>query len=246
VLFRSLRPLAGRALAAGAASALALTLFNAAQPSLSARRVHPGTLKMVRVPSPRSQPRPLLQARLPRRLLPQARLFRRPELWPRPRPLHWPGLWPRPLPRPGLWPRPPCGQRRAPHFRVGYAPPPGARAGSRVGEGRPGDADAVRAGGGGQGAVRGVLVAGPGSFGGHGRGGALAAGPDHGRPPTAPTRPAVSTGWDGSTATANGWTPVPPRSRSGSTHRPPPTPRSRGRPPRPGPQPCRRAGWRRI
>jgi len=43
VLFRSLRPLAGRALAAGTASALALTLFNAAQPSLSARKPHPGT-----------------------------------------------------------------------------------------------------------------------------------------------------------------------------------------------------------
>ena len=50
MLFRSLRPLAGRALAAGAASALALTLFNAAQPSLSARKPHPGTLKTVKVP----------------------------------------------------------------------------------------------------------------------------------------------------------------------------------------------------
>jgi hypothetical protein len=50
VLFRSLRPLAGRALAAGTASALALTLFNAAQPSLSARRIHPGTLKTVKIP----------------------------------------------------------------------------------------------------------------------------------------------------------------------------------------------------
>ena len=52
MLFRSLRPLAGRALAAGAASALALTLFNAAQPSLSARRVHPGTLKTVTISVP--------------------------------------------------------------------------------------------------------------------------------------------------------------------------------------------------
>jgi hypothetical protein len=49
VLFRSLRRLAGRALAAGAASALALTLFNAAQPSLSARKIHPGTLKTVKI-----------------------------------------------------------------------------------------------------------------------------------------------------------------------------------------------------
>ena len=41
MLFRSLRPLAGRALAAGTASALALTLFNAAQPSLSTtHKVH--------------------------------------------------------------------------------------------------------------------------------------------------------------------------------------------------------------
>jgi hypothetical protein len=49
VLFRSLRSLAGRALAAGAASALALTLFNAAQPSLGTHKVHPGTLKTVKV-----------------------------------------------------------------------------------------------------------------------------------------------------------------------------------------------------
>jgi hypothetical protein len=50
VQFRSLRPLAGRALAAGTASALALTLLNAAQPSLSARKPYPGTLKTVKVP----------------------------------------------------------------------------------------------------------------------------------------------------------------------------------------------------
>jgi len=50
VQFRSLRPLAGRALAAGTVSALALTLLNAAQPSLSARKPHPGTLKTVKVP----------------------------------------------------------------------------------------------------------------------------------------------------------------------------------------------------
>jgi hypothetical protein len=37
VLFRSLRSLTGRALAAGAASALTLTLFNAAQPTLTDR-----------------------------------------------------------------------------------------------------------------------------------------------------------------------------------------------------------------
>jgi hypothetical protein len=42
VLFRSLCSLAGRGLAAGAASALALTLFNAAQPSLSGdKEIHP-------------------------------------------------------------------------------------------------------------------------------------------------------------------------------------------------------------
>jgi hypothetical protein len=50
VLFRSLRSLAGRGLAAGAASALALTLFNAAQPSLSSdHQIQPGTVKDVPV-----------------------------------------------------------------------------------------------------------------------------------------------------------------------------------------------------
>jgi hypothetical protein len=51
VLFRSLRSLAGRALAAGAASAVALTLFNAAQPSLvgGPAKIHPGTLETVKV-----------------------------------------------------------------------------------------------------------------------------------------------------------------------------------------------------
>jgi hypothetical protein len=52
VLFRSLRSLAGRTLAAGAASAVALTLFNAAQPSLGdgpAGKPRPGTLETVKV-----------------------------------------------------------------------------------------------------------------------------------------------------------------------------------------------------
>jgi hypothetical protein len=49
VLFRSLRSLAGRALAAGAASALTLTLFNAAQPTLGTHEVQPGTLKNITV-----------------------------------------------------------------------------------------------------------------------------------------------------------------------------------------------------
>jgi hypothetical protein len=41
VLFRSLRPLAGRARAAGTASALALTLFNAVQPSIgTTHKIH--------------------------------------------------------------------------------------------------------------------------------------------------------------------------------------------------------------
>jgi len=55
VLFRSLRSLAGRTLAAGAASAVALTLFNAAQPSLGTHKVQPGTVKNVQlslVPAP--------------------------------------------------------------------------------------------------------------------------------------------------------------------------------------------------
>jgi len=49
VLFRSLRSLAGRALAAGAASALTLTLVNAAQPTLTTHKVQPGTLKNIKV-----------------------------------------------------------------------------------------------------------------------------------------------------------------------------------------------------
>jgi hypothetical protein len=49
VLFRSLRSLTGRALAAGAASALTLTLFNAAQPTLWNREVQPGTLNDVKI-----------------------------------------------------------------------------------------------------------------------------------------------------------------------------------------------------
>ena len=49
MLFRSLRSLTGRALAAGAASALTLTLFNAAQPTLGTHQVQPGTLNDVRI-----------------------------------------------------------------------------------------------------------------------------------------------------------------------------------------------------
>jgi hypothetical protein len=49
VLFRSLRSLVRRVAVAGAASALALTVFNAVQPTLGARRVHPGTVKDVAV-----------------------------------------------------------------------------------------------------------------------------------------------------------------------------------------------------
>lgn len=61
MLFRSLRSLAGRALAAGAASALILTLFNAAQPTLTTHKVQPGTLKNIKVtltpaPSPITGP----------------------------------------------------------------------------------------------------------------------------------------------------------------------------------------------
>jgi hypothetical protein len=50
VPFRSLRSLATRTLAAGAASALALTMFNAAQPSLGgSHKLQPGTLKDVQL-----------------------------------------------------------------------------------------------------------------------------------------------------------------------------------------------------
>ena len=58
MLFRSLRSLPGRALAAGAASALTLTLFNAAQPTLTARKVHEGTLKDVKVALTPAPPQP--------------------------------------------------------------------------------------------------------------------------------------------------------------------------------------------
>lgn len=48
--FRSLHSLARRALAAGAASALALTLFNAVQPTLAPHhQIGPGTIKDVPV-----------------------------------------------------------------------------------------------------------------------------------------------------------------------------------------------------
>ena len=48
--FRSLRTLATRTLAAGAASALALTMFNAAQPSLGgSHKISPGTVKDVQL-----------------------------------------------------------------------------------------------------------------------------------------------------------------------------------------------------
>jgi hypothetical protein len=50
VQFRSLHSLARRTLAAGATSALALTLFNAVQPSLDTlHRIGPGTIKDVPV-----------------------------------------------------------------------------------------------------------------------------------------------------------------------------------------------------
>jgi N-acetylmuramoyl-L-alanine amidase-like protein len=66
VLFRSLHSTARRVAAAGAASALALTVFNAVQPTLGARPIHPGSLTDVQValipapapaaPAPTSQP----------------------------------------------------------------------------------------------------------------------------------------------------------------------------------------------
>jgi hypothetical protein len=72
VQFRSLHSLARRGLAAGAASALALTLFNAAQPTLGSRPIGPGTLKDVPLTLGPSAPvdnaaRELRGARLPLR-----------------------------------------------------------------------------------------------------------------------------------------------------------------------------------
>ena len=94
MLFRSLRSLAGRALAAGAASALTLTLFNAAQPTLTTHRVQPGTLKYNRSPSPQPQPQPRVQQRAVQR-----------GLWTTPRALH-----PGPLVSPSGGPSPGPGR----------------------------------------------------------------------------------------------------------------------------------------
>jgi hypothetical protein len=61
VLFRSLRSLGRRAVVAGAASAVALTVFNAVQPSLGVRRIHPGTVRDVPLtlaPAPAPAPAP--------------------------------------------------------------------------------------------------------------------------------------------------------------------------------------------
>jgi len=77
VLFRSLRSLAGRALAAGAASALTLTLFNAAQPTLTTHKVQPGTLKNIKVTLTPAPAQPRVQQRPVRR-----------GLWTTPRALH--------------------------------------------------------------------------------------------------------------------------------------------------------------
>jgi hypothetical protein len=107
VLFRSLRSLAGRTLAAGAASAVALTLFNAAQPSLGdgpAGKPRPGTLETVKVA--------LTPVRGPAGGLRRGR--------------------PRVRPGAGRGVGRGCGQRGACPFRFGYAPPPGARARDRV------------------------------------------------------------------------------------------------------------------
>ena len=99
MLFRSLRSLAGRALAAGAASALTLTLFNAAQPTLTTHKVQPGTLKNIKVtltpaPSPITGPAAVGQQRSVRR-----------GLWTTPRALH-----PGPLVSPSGGPSPGPGR----------------------------------------------------------------------------------------------------------------------------------------
>jgi hypothetical protein len=86
VLFRSLRSLARRGAAAGVASALALTLFNAAQPSLGGHRVHQGTVKDIpvalapapapattgRVAAPQANPAPAPAPATTGRVAPQA------------------------------------------------------------------------------------------------------------------------------------------------------------------------------
>jgi hypothetical protein len=84
VQFRSLHSLARRTLAAGATSALALTLFNAVQPSLDTpHRIGPGTIKDVPVTLlPTTATRP----RAPRPRAPRLGPLR-PGLWTTPRPL---------------------------------------------------------------------------------------------------------------------------------------------------------------
>lgn len=64
MLFRSLRRMARRGAAAGVASALAVIIFNAAQPSLGNRKIQPGTVKDVQVMlTPAAPARPPAAAR---------------------------------------------------------------------------------------------------------------------------------------------------------------------------------------
>jgi hypothetical protein len=111
VQFRSLHSLARRTLAAGATSALALTLFNAVQPSLDTpHRIGPGTIKDVAVtlvPTAAASPGAAApRGRLGRGRLDQGRLDQGRVAWGR-------------LGRS-------CGQRRVLFRWVRYAPPPGA------------------------------------------------------------------------------------------------------------------------
>jgi len=225
VLFRSLRSLTGRALAAGAASALTLTLFNAAQPTLGNHEVQPGTLNDVKIALTPAQP----QRRVPRP---------RQGLWTTPRALR-PGLWTAlrallpgllaspsggPSPGPGRC-RPPRRPRRTRRRGPGCSQPrwTWARHGSWASPGRtPTRRPRTRRSGCGRGMRAGGRT-----------------GVRWSRPATGPTPTAVSTApRAGPTATGSGWTPGPTRSRSGSTRRPGPGPG--------GPRPRRwpRVGWR--
>ena len=127
MLFRSLRSLAGRALAAGTASALTLTLFNAAQPSLSTHKVHPGTLKTVKVPLTPAPAPSVASGCLPRASIAGQAAVSAPGLWTTPPAPFGPGLASVPASRggrdPGRVAEPASGSATLP--LRGPAPEPG-------------------------------------------------------------------------------------------------------------------------
>jgi hypothetical protein len=225
VQFRSLHSLARRTLAAGAASALALTLFNAVQPTLAPHhQIGPGTIKDVPV------------TLVPTAAAPTAATDRRERATP-------------------TAPAPTGAVDNAGPRSSGSATLPlrGAEPGAGSVKAAPAAAPAAAAGAGagaellsapvpvGKARFVGVswlapAVGPPASLAGavwlRARTAAgWRAGGRSSRPPTGPTPTPPSTGGpSGSTATGSGWTPGPPRCSSGSTSRPRPRPRPRPAP----------------